>query len=116
MPDAVKGGLFVGAAVVTGIVAGLLLAPSFGDEGRGGNRPRVQESLLPTMPSVVGEPLDEARDELRRRGIGYVTDAPEIVEAVAPGILEVCESEPGPGRSIRGNARLHTAFTGTCDI
>jgi len=68
------------------------------------------------MPNVLGQQLDEAQGELRSRGISYVTDAPDIVEVVVPGILEVCKSEPDPGRSIRGNARLHVAPAGTCNI
>jgi hypothetical protein len=116
MPDAVKGGLFVGAAVATGILAGLL-AVSWGATEREtakGSRPHT--SVLPTMPSVIGQPLDEARSTLRRRGIPYVTDAPDLVETVVPEILEVCESEPAPRQSIRGSARLHVALTGTCHI
>jgi hypothetical protein len=116
MPDSVKGGLFVGAAVATGIVAGLILAPLFGAEREAADRPRARESLLPIMPGVIGQRLDDAERQLRRRGITYVTDAPDIVEVVVPDILEVCESEPGPGRSVRGSARLRAALTGTCDI
>jgi hypothetical protein len=35
---------------------------------------------------------------------------------VVPDILEVCESEPLPGRSVRGSARLHVGLAGTCNI
>jgi hypothetical protein len=68
------------------------------------------------MPSVVGEPLDQARTELKGRGIAYETDAPQIVETVVPDILEVCESDPAPGKSVRGSARLHVALARTCGI
>jgi hypothetical protein len=68
------------------------------------------------MPSVAGRSLDEVRGELSRRGIAYVTDAPDIVEVTVPEILEVCGSDPGPGRPVRGSARLNTAIAGTCDI
>jgi hypothetical protein len=115
MPDAVKGGLFVGAAVATGILVGLLVPSLVGAE-RATKGPRADKSLLPKMPSVVGQPLDEAQRELRGRGITYVTDAPDIVEVVVPDILEVCESEPAPGKSIRGSARLHVALARTCHI
>ena len=115
MPDAVKGGLFVGAAVATGILVGLLVPSLVGAE-RGTKGPRAHGAPLPQMPSVVGRPLDEAQSELSGRRITYVTDAPDIVEVVVPNILEVCESEPAPGKSIRGSARLHVAFAGTCDI
>ena len=114
MPDAVKGGLFVGAAVATGILVGLFVPSLVGAERDKG--PGAHKSLLPQMPSVVGQPLDEAKRELRGRGITYVTDAPDIAEVVVPAILEVCESEPAPGKSIRGSARLHVALAGTCDI
>jgi hypothetical protein len=116
MRDAVKGGVFVGAAVATGILAGLFVPPLLGSERETAKKPRAHASLLPTMPSVIGEPLDDAKSELRRRRIRYVTDAPDIVEVVAPGILEVCESEPAAGSSVRGSARLHAALAGTCDI
>jgi len=116
MRDAVKGGLFVGAAVATGILAGLFVPPLVGAERETAKKPKAQAPALPTMPSVIGEPLDDAKSELRHRGIRYVTDAPEIVEVVVPGILEVCETEPGPGGSVRGSARLHAAVAGTCGI
>jgi hypothetical protein len=115
MPDAVKGGLFVGAAVATGILVGLFV-PSLVGAGRdSGNRTRAQNPV-PTMPGVVGARLDEADRELGRRGIAYETDAPQIVEVVAPSLLEVCESRPAPGRGIRGSAHLHVAVVGTCNI
>jgi hypothetical protein len=115
MPDAVKGGLFVGAAVATGILFGFFVPPLLGAEREAAKRPRAHASL-PTMPSVVGQPLDDARRELRRRGIPDTTDAPDIVEAVVPAVLEVCDTEPGPGGSVRGSARLHVAVAGTCDL
>src|SRR5688500_5748387 len=109
MPDAIKGGLFVVAAVATGILAGLFVPSLVGAKREAAKGPRAQESQLPTMPSVLGQSLDEAKEELRGRGITYVTDAPDIVEAVVPEVLEVCDSEPAPGRNIRGSARLHVA-------
>jgi len=116
MPDAVKGGLFVGAAVVTGILAGLFVPPLVGAERDAAKRPRAHASPLPTMPKVIGQPLDEAEGELHRLGIRYETDAPGLVEKVVPGFLEVCGSVPGPGSSVRRSARLQTALAGTCDI
>ena len=107
----------MGAAVATGLLAGLLVPSLVGTEreaARGAGR--EHESLPPTMPGVIGESLDRARSRLARRGISYVTDAPGIVEDTVPQILEVCGSEPGPGRRVRGSARLSTAITGTCDI
>jgi hypothetical protein len=116
MPDVVKGGLFVGAAVVTGVLVGLLVPTLVGGERETAKGSRAQKVVLPTMPSVVGEPLDEARTELKGRGIAYETDAPQIVETVVPDILEVCESDPAPGKSVRGSARLHVALARTCGI
>lgn len=115
MPDAVRGGLFVAAAVVTGLLAGFLVPPLFGAE-RETARPRAKTPPPPTMPSVIGQPLDEAQTTLRRRGIAYSTGGPEIVKTVMPELLEVCESEPVSGQSVRGTARLHTAVRGTCDL
>ena len=116
MSDAVKGGLFVGAAVATGILVGLLVRWVVGGEPNARKAARVQNPVRPPMPRGVGRPLDEADGELRRRGIAYEADAPDIVEVVASGMLEVCESEPAAGSSIRGSARLHVAVTGTCNI
>jgi hypothetical protein len=115
MPDAVKGGLFVGAAVAAGILAGLLV-PRLVVAEDAKSPQRAQAPPLPTMPSVVGRPLDEADLALRRRGIDYVTDAPQFVERVVPMVLEVCESEPAEGAAVRGDARLHAAIVGTCGI
>ena len=117
MPDVAKGGLFVAAAVATGLLAGLLL-PSWIDTARetARTRPAAQVPSYPTMPSVVGQSLDQAGGELERREITYVTDAPGIVEDTLPELLEVCESEPGAGSDVRGSARLHTAIAGTCGI
>ena len=115
MPASTKGGLFVGAAVAVGILAGLTVPALVGAEGGTAKKSRAH-AALPTMPSVIGQPLDQAKGELRRRRIAYVTDAPSMVEAVAPGILEVCDSEPAPGGHVRGSARLRAALAGTCGI
>jgi hypothetical protein len=117
--DAVKGGLFVAAAVATGLLAGLFVPSLVGAERETASRPRAPAPALPTMPGIIGRRFDEAQDELRRRGIPYVTVAPDIVavaEVVAPATLEVCDTEPGPGRSVRDRAHLHAAFAGTCGI
>jgi hypothetical protein len=116
MPDAVKGGLFVGAAVVTGLLVGLLAPSLVGAERETAKEGRAAKPLPPMMPSVVGQSLDEAEGALRARGIAYATDAPDLVETVVPGILEVCESVPGAGRRVRGSAQLHVALARTCDI
>jgi hypothetical protein len=116
MPDAVKGGLFVGAAVAAGILAGLLVPRLVVAEDA--QRPQRAHAApsLPTMPSVVGRPLDEADLALRRRGIDYVTNAPDVVERVVPMVLEVCETEPAEGAAVRGSARVRAALVGTCAI
>jgi hypothetical protein len=117
MPDVAKGGIFVAAAVATGLLAGLLL-PSW--IGAAPETPRKRTAAhvpsYPTMPSVVGRSLDEADGELRRREITYETDAPGIVEDTLPELLEVCESEPGAGSDVRGSVHLQTAIRGTCGI
>lgn len=116
MPDVVKGGLFVGAAVTTGILFGLFVPQLVGAERDHAKGPRAHASPLPTMPDVVGERLDQARGELGRRGIAYTTDVPGIVERAVPEILDVCASEPAAGKRVRGSARLHAALAGTCSI
>jgi hypothetical protein len=116
MPDVVKGGLFVGAAVLTGILLGLLAPQLVGAERDHAKRPRTHASPPPTMPDVVGEPLDQARSELGRRGIAYTTDVPGIVERAVPELLDVCASEPAAGNRVRGSVRLHAALSGTCGI
>ena len=115
MPDAVKGGLFVGAAVATGLLVGLLVPSLVGAGRETAERSRTQ-APLPTMPSVIDQPLDEAQRELRSRGIDSVTDAPHFVEVAVPQVLDVCESEPAPGGRVRGSARLHVALAGTCRL
>ena len=116
MRGPVKGGLFVGAAVAVGLCAGLLLPSLVIAERETGGGSRAGTKPPPAMPSVIGRPLDDAEDELRRRGILYVTDAPALVEMVAPTVLEVCETAPGPGEKVRDTARLRAALAGTCDI
>ena len=114
MPDAVKGGLFVGTAVAIGILVGLLAPSLVGAERQTGERSRAH-TPPPSMPSVIGKPLDEAEAALTRRGIAYVTDAPDLVEMLVPAALEVCDSEPGPGKGVRGSARLRAELVGTCN-
>ena len=116
MPDAVKGGLFVGTAVAIGILVGLLAPSLVGAERQTAKRPRAHTPPPPSMPAVIGKPLDEAEAALRSRGIDYVTDAPDLVEMLVPAVLEVCESEPAPGKSVRGSARLRAELKGTCNI
>jgi hypothetical protein len=116
MPSAVKGGVFVGAAVTVGILAGLLV-PSLVVAERGtAARPKKSAPPLATMPSLVGRTLEEAEDELSRRQISYSTDAPHLVEVLVPTVLEVCETEPPAGVKVRGNARVRAAVAGTCSI
>jgi len=114
MSDAVKGGLFVMAAVATGFLVGLLAPQLVGAERETAKRPRAHVAALKTMPDVVSERLDEAQSELDRRGIRYETDAPQFVEMVLPDVLEVCDSEPPAGSGVRGSARLHAELIGTC--
>jgi hypothetical protein len=114
MPDAVKGGLFVGAAVATGLLVGLFAPSLVGPERERSNGARADS--LPVMPSVIDRPLDVVQAELRSRGIAYETDAPHFIEATVPDILDVCDSEPAPGTSVRRSAQLHVALAGTCHI
>jgi hypothetical protein len=116
MPGAVKGGLFVGAAVAVGILAGLLVPSLVVAERDAAEGQSASTESAPVMPIVIGRPLDEAEDELRQRGIPYVTDAPDLVEIVVPTALEVCETKPHPGKRVQGTARLRAALAGTCDI
>jgi hypothetical protein len=115
--SAVKGGLFVAAAVVTGMVVGLVLPSLVVAERETGSSAHPQrKASLPTMPSLIGRTLDEAEDELGRRQISYSTDAPHLVEVLVPTVLEVCETEPPAGAKVRGNARVRAAVAGTCSI
>ena len=102
MSGSLKGGLFVGAAVAVGLLVAFLVPPLVvGSETAKGPRTK---SRLPAMPHVVGRPLDEAEDELGRRGIAYVTDGEEVFGIVIPSIWEVCETSPAGER--RFAARL----------
>ena len=105
----------MGTAVAFGILVGLLAPSLVGAEKQAAKGQRAHAPPLPAMPSVIGKPLDEAQAALSRRGIPYVTDAPDIVEMLVPDILEVCESEPSPGKSVRGSARLRAELIGTCN-
>jgi PASTA domain len=116
MPSAVKGGLFVGAAVTVGIVAGLLVPSLVVAERDTASRPQQRATPLPTMPSLVGRTLKEAESELDRRGIPYSTDAPHLVQVLAPTVLEVCATDPPVGQRVRGQARVRAALAGTCSI
>jgi hypothetical protein len=116
MPSAVKGGVFVGAAVAVGILAGLLVPSLVVAERDKAARPHTRVQVLPTMPSLVGRTLNQARDELDSRGIPYSTDAPRVVEVLVPTVLEVCETEPAAGEKVRGEVRLRAALAGTCSI
>jgi hypothetical protein len=114
MSDSLKGGLFVGAAVAVGFLVAFLVPPLVvGGENANG---KPDAPPLPTMPNMIGRPLDEAEDELRRRGIAYVTDRADIFGIVVPSIWEVCETEPSGGEKIRGTARLRAALPGICHV
>ena len=115
MRDSLKGGLFVGAAVAVGFLVAFLVGPLVvGRETA--NEPKADAPPLPSMPNMIGRPLDEAEEELARRGIAYVTDGGDIFGIVVPSIWEVCETEPGGGEKVRGTAHLRAALPSTCDI
>jgi hypothetical protein len=116
MRGPLKGGLFVGSAVAVGILAGMLVPSLVVAERETPKRPGAQTASLPTMPSLVGLPLDEAESVLAGRGIEYETDGPSLIEGAVPTIFEVCEIEPAAGAKVRGSARLRTALAGTCGI
>ena len=114
MSGPLKGGLFVGAAVAVGMLAGFLLPPLVvGSEGRSD---RAGKPPRPAMPNLVGRSLDEAENVLGRRGIAYVTDGEEIFGVSVPSIMEVCETAPGAGEPVRGTVRVRAALSNTCAI
>ena len=115
MPDSLKGGLFVGAAVAVGFLFAFLVPPLVVGR-KAANEPKTDAPPLPAMPNVIGRPLDEAEEELRRRGIAYVTDGGEIFGIAVPSIWEVCETVPGGGEKVRHTAHLRAALPSTCDI
>ena len=115
MPDSLKGGLFVGAAVAVGLLVAFLLPPLV--VGRETAKdPKADRPPPPAMPNVVGRPLDEAEAELARRGIRYETDGGDIFGIVLPSVWEVCETRPGRGERVRGTAHLRAALPSTCNI
>ena len=115
MPDSLKGGLFVGAAVAVGFLLAFLV-PMLVVGRETANEPTTDAPPLPSMPNMIGRPLDEAEEELARRGIAYVTDGGDIFGIVVPSIWEVCETEPGGGEKVRGTAHLRAALPSTCDV
>jgi hypothetical protein len=115
MPDVFKGGLFVGSAVVVGILAGLLIPQMVvadrDSKDRGERRPKP---ALPTMPAVIGDSVSDAEAALERRRIAHETDADGILGVVIPEIWEVCDSDPLPGAKVSGTVHLTAALPGTC--
>jgi hypothetical protein len=114
MSGPLKGGLFVGAAVAVGLLAGFLL-PSLvvGDDRTTSGR---SKPAGPAMPSLVGRSLDEAEKILGRRGIAYVTDGGDVFGISVPSIMEVCETAPAAGQPVRGKVRVRAALSSTCAI
>jgi hypothetical protein len=107
--------LFVGAAVAAGFLFAFLVPPLVvGSETA--KETKTDEPPLPTMPNIIGRPLDEAEEELARRRIVYVTDGGDILGVVVPSLWEVCETEPAGGELVRGAAHLRAALPNTCDI
>ena len=115
MSDPVKGGLFVGAAVAVGLLFAFVVPPLVAGRETAKEH-KADRPALPSMPDVVGRPLDEAEQELGRRRIAYVTDGGDILGIVVPSVWEVCETEPGGGEKVRGTAHLRAALPGTCSI
>jgi hypothetical protein len=115
MSGPVKGGLFVGAAVAIGLLFAFLV-PSLVVGRETARESQADAPPLPTMPTVVGLPLDEAEEELGRRRIAYVTDGADIFGIVVPSVWEVCETDPGGGEKVRDTAHLRAALPGTCSI
>jgi PASTA domain len=115
MSGFVKGGVFVGAAVAAGLLVGFLVPPLVvGREHDKGGEANAQ--TLPSMPNIIGRPLDQAENELARNGITYVTDSGDIFGIVVPSVWEVCETEPGTGETVRGTAHVRAALPTTCSI
>src|SRR6185312_10992317 len=106
---------FVGVAVALGVFAGILLPRLVAAERDSGKRSKTVAASK-TMPSIVGLSLEEAEQDLGRRGIAYVTNGGDILGVVVPSIWEVCASEPGAGATVRGTVHLHAAFPGACGI
>jgi PASTA domain len=115
MSGPMKGGLFVGAAVAAGLLAGFLVPPLVvGRESARGSRSDAHRQ--PAMPNLAGRPLDEAEAHLGRRGISYVTDRGDIFGVVVPSLWEVCQTEPPEGERVRGPVHLRAALRGTCSV
>jgi hypothetical protein len=118
----VKGGLFVGAAVAVGAIAGLVLVSIAPADQRGRSKtladrsagvPRAP-SAGPRMPQLVGRRLDQAEDELDRRGIVYEQDGAGTVGRFVPVIWEVCDTAPGAGETVAGTVKLYVELPGQC--
>ena len=115
MPDFAKGCLFVGAAVVVGMLAGLAV-PLFVDPGTDRAATiasRKPVAPRPVMPDLVGQKLDVAQETLDRRGMDHETVG-GVLGVVVPSVFEVCETEPAPGQQVHGTAYLHVELPGLC--
>ena len=115
MPDFLKGCLFVGAAVVVGILAGLIVPSLVVDDSGGGETTASRDRVPPppTMPDVVGKSLDVAEQRLERRDISHEAVGRDIFGYVPP-MFEVCETNPAPGEPVRGTAVLQVELPGLC--
>ncbi len=115
MSGPIKGGLFVGAAVAVGLLAGFLL-PGLVVGREGAATAEAGQPPRPSMPDVVGRPLDEAEDLLGRRGIAYRTDGGDVFGIEVPSVMEVCDTVPAAGERLHGAVRVRAALSGTCAI
>lgn len=126
-----RAGLFLGAAVLAGVVAGVIvpvLAVSGDSRDRAGRRAvladrdrnssgaanRDSTTSSPAMPDVIGEPLDVADQQLDERGIPHDTEGGGLFGVIDDSNWEVCDTYPGAGEPVRDIALLAIDRPGEC--
>jgi hypothetical protein len=123
--------LFIGAAVLVGVVAGVIVpvlaisgdsrdragrraVVAGGDRNSSGAANRDSAPSSPDMPDVVGESLDVADQQLDERGIPYDTEGGGLFGVIDDSNWEVCDTYPDAGEPVRDSALLAVDRPGEC--
>jgi hypothetical protein len=114
-----RAGFFLGAAVLAGVVAGIIIPVVAINERDQPHRRAVvadrdRGSSGHKMPDVVGQPLDIADRDLDERGIPYDTEGGGLFGVIDDSNWEVCDTYPDAGEPVRDSALLAVDRPGEC--